>query len=203
MSQIPKLDRRIVELLEKSKNSKFTVRSLRDQYAKAQGIKVDERSALLRFIYGDVKKLRRARLVEMEGERRKRDQRYHITPQLSPGAVNPNGEVFEEWLERRQRGERADSSEYQPDHNRSTPEPMLGPEIRTFLKERHQKLQVDFFGAKGQLEEYQMLKEQFSEHPEIHQRYYKKYIEARDQMSYMLGRLRTLEDELKQGEYAH
>ena len=48
---LPSIDKRLFELLIAPENARFTIRSLRDQYADQYGIPAKHRPALRRFIY--------------------------------------------------------------------------------------------------------------------------------------------------------
>lgn len=207
MSQSPKVDKRIVEALENPNNSDFTVRKLRDQYAETHWVPSHQHSLLRKFIYREIKKLRRSKLIEMDEKRRKRNQLYHVTPAFSRDTVDASGEAFEEWQLRQKEvsGDKRPGEEALKDleHSESAVDPEDFGELEAFLEDRLKKIKSEFLETMGKSEEFKLLSEGFPSIPKLAEEFQKKHAETREQSLRLLGRIEAIEDVKKLRNYAY
>lgn len=206
MSQRPKIDGRIIELLVNPENSAFTVRHLRDQYAKKHSVQSHLKSMLRKFIYREIKKLRRSKLIHMDENLQKRNQLYHVKSALTWDAVDTSGETFEPWQSRQKEVIKESQLDEERPENRDTSTLGLDLEgssqLDAFLEDRLKKIKSEFLETMGKSEEFKLLSEGFPAIPKLAEEFRQKHVETREQSLRLLGRIEAIEDVKKQRNYA-
>lgn len=179
-----KLDRRVFELLKDEDFQQFTIRTLRNAYARQLEVSVSD-VELWRYIYDQVLRLKRVGWVQQDPIRRKRDQLFHV--QDKPAALNIS------LIHKRFSTARVDASS---DEGGGVAQPHVHSEVcptrRLELLEK--EIRLDMLSALGEAERYKQL---FTEMPLLKPRVEVDYIEARDRSSRLLGHLRAIENTLK------
>ncbi|WP_422422255.1 hypothetical protein [Pseudomonas sp. GZD-222] len=179
-----KLDRRVFELLKDGDFQRFTIRSLRDAYARQLHGMISD-VELWRFIYDQVHRLKRVGWVQQDPERRRRDQVFHVLEK-------PNGLIVSLVQHRLY----TPLNEPQREENeKSVPPKVLSERSSTQrLESLAKEIRLDMLTALGEAERYKQL---FTEMPALRARVEDDYIEARDRSSRLLGHLRAIENTLK------
>ncbi|WP_336270010.1 hypothetical protein [Vreelandella arctica] len=191
------IDKRLFELLVAPENARFTIRSLRDQYADQNGIPSKHRPALRRFIYERIKKLINAGLVEKDSEKRKRDQLYHSLPSISGAGICIEDESFEGWHQRLV--PQAD--------NETEKEAIIRKEqdgceqginakkaaSHLALEKELKETQSEFLSTLGEVEAFREL---MDEYPELKPDIIVDHRDAYDRSARLMGRVRALEKSL-------
>lgn len=181
-----KLDRRIFELLQDGGLQRFTTRMLRDAYAQQLMIADVGQSELWRYVYDQIRRLRRVGWVRQDGTHRKRGQIYHVVnmPEtLNLNLVDSSFSSAQPYL-----GTLPVASS---DQAESFGE-IISPSHR--LEALAKEIRLDMLTSMGEAERYKQL---FTEMPQLKAHVEDDYIEARDRSSRLLGHLRAVEKTLK------
>ncbi|WP_097302057.1 hypothetical protein [Pseudomonas chlororaphis] len=179
-----KLDRRVFELLKDGDFQQFTIRSLRDAYARLLGRSVNDID-LWRHIYDQVQRLKRVGWIQQDPVRRRRDQIFHVLDK--PNAINLSLVDHRFFIAR-------------PDALGEVRVALAQPDVRSEtcpmrrLESLAKEIRLDMLSALGEAERYKQL---FTEMPVLRARVEDDYIEARDRSSRLLGHLRAIENTLK------
>ncbi|WP_449431031.1 hypothetical protein [Pseudomonas putida] len=179
-----KLDRRVFELLEDGDFQEFTIRGLRAAYARQHDGSLSE-GELWRYIYDQVRRLKRVGWIRQDPVRRRRDQVFHVLgkPQGLSVSFIPHrlGDSSTE-------SKVSDSD----DMDQGLKQSEVCPTLR--LESLAKEIRLDMLTALGEAERYKQL---FTEMPVLKARVEEDYLEARDRSSRLLGHLRAIENTLK------
>tara|TARA_R110001599_G_scaffold117615_3_gene286072 strand:- start:147 stop:767 length:621 start_codon:yes stop_codon:yes gene_type:complete len=194
---LPSIDKRLFELLIAPENARFTIRSLRDQYADQYVIPAKHRPALRRFIYERIKKLINAGLVEKDREKRKRDQLYHSLPLINGAGLCLDGERFERWHKRlvpQANNETAKETTFPKEQDDCEPSTNAKKAASQFALEKELKeTQSEFLSTLGEVEAFREL---MDEYPELKPGIVVDHRDAYDRSARLMGRVRALEKSL-------
>lgn len=178
-----RLDRQVYELLTDERFQQFTIRSLRDRYANSVKGSVDDLT-LWRYIYDQVRRLKRIGWIRQDQVHRKRDQVFHVLElpttvtlvliESSPDSPDPEVDLEHTVFER------------------DNPNPRFSPTMR--LESLAKEIRLDMLTAMGEAERYKQL---FTEMPALRPQIEDDYLEARDRSSKLLGHLRAVENTFK------
>ncbi|WP_410480350.1 hypothetical protein [Pseudomonas sp. DCA-1] len=179
-----KLDRRVFELLKDEDFQLFTIRALRDAYARQLHGPVND-VELWRYIYDQVQRLKRVGWVQQDPIRRRRDQLFRVQDQ--PAALNLS------LVRQRFSTARVDALS---EEGTGVVQPLVHSEVcpTRRLESLAKEIRLDMLTALGEAERYKQL---FTEMPVLRARVEDDYIEARDRSSRLLGHLRAIENTLK------
>lgn len=178
-----KLDRHVFELLKDGNFQRFTIRSMRDGYARCVDAPVNDVD-LWRYVYDQVQRLKRAGWIRQDPVKRRRDQVFHVMDMPPAVALV---------LVDRQRAECSPGAGMVvPALSSSRPEKPGCPTRR--LESLAKEIRLDMLTALGEAERYKQL---FTEMPTLRARVQDDYLEARDRSSRLLGHLRAIENTLK------
>ncbi len=178
-----KLDRRVFELLKDEDFKQFTIRGLRAAYA----LQLDGSSSdieLWRYIYDQVRRLKRVGWIQQDAVRRRRDQVFHVLGKPSDLMVSLTDDSDSRIGARSLDGLAVGASD------RKQTEPCTTLRLESLAKE----IRLDMLTALGEAERYKQL---FTEMPDLRIRVEGDYLDARDRSSRLLGHLRAIENTLK------
>lgn len=179
-----KLDRRVFELLMDGDFQQFTIRGLRAAYGRHREGSSSE-GELWRYIYDQVRRLKRVGWIRQDSVRRRRDQVFHVLDKPSGLSVS---------LVQHHHGSTRTESQVmcsdEIDHKFIQPEACPTLRLESLAKE----IRLDMLTALGEAERYKQL---FTEMPVLKTRVEEDYLEARDRSSRLLGHLRAIENTLK------
>ncbi|WIE49840.1 hypothetical protein [Pseudomonas sp. GM17] len=184
-SAIFKLDRRIFGLLQDGDFQRFTIRMLRDAYAKQLGKAGGGSGELWRYIYDQIVRLKRVGWIRQDEIRRKRDQLYYVL-----GAPDSVALVLVDGSFQSTQPCTATSPEERSGQPGSPTQLTSAQRLEILAKE----IRLDMLCSLGEAERYKQL---FTEMPQLRLRVEHDYIEARDRSSRLLGHLRAVEKTLK------
>lgn len=178
-----RLDRQVYELLMDERFQQFTIRSLRDGYANSVKGSVDDLT-LWRYVYDQIRRLKRVGWIRQDQVQRKRDQLFHVLEipraitlvliEPSIATSDPKRDLEQTMLE-------GDQSK-----------PHFSPATR--LQSLAKEIRLDMLTAMGEAERYKQL---FTEMPALKAQIEEDYLEARDRSSKLLGHLRAVENTLR------
>lgn len=178
-----KLDRRVFELLKDGDFKQFTIRGLRAAYARQLDGSLSD-VELWRYIYDQVRRLKRVGWIRQDAVRRRRDQVFHVlgkpadmTVSLIDDVGSPNDEG---------------PVDGRDDGAIDLKQPELCATLR--LESLAKEIRLDMLTALGEAERYKQL---FTEMPDLRVRVEEDYLDARDRSSRLLGHLRAIENTLK------
>lgn len=195
--ELPRIDRKIFDLLKRPEHLSFTVGGIRDNYAREHGVESRHTSELRRFIYERIIKLIKAGLVKKDQNKAKRKQLFHVLPELEETVLDLEGETFEEW-QKRIAAQRVKANDEAPVHpkreedvsNRSNEtEEMPTQKLETQLKQAKAALLESI----GEAEQFQNL---ISEHPILEKTLSMQQGDAHDRSCRLLGRVTAIEKTL-------
>lgn len=178
-----KLDRCLYTLLQDGDLQRFTIRQLRDAYARQSGCVGFSAPELWRYIYDQVTRLKRVGWVRLDSVRRRRDQIYCVEAApdtLSLDLVNGHAPCMPPPLAAEQK------------IDRSASQPVSKPFLR--LEALAKEIRLDMLTSVGEAECYKQL---IAEMPQLKNEIENDYIQARDRSSRLLGHLRAVEKTLK------
>lgn len=179
-----KLDRHVLELLQDGDYQQFTIRSLRAAYSRLLSSQVNE-VELWRYIYDQVRRLKRVGWIQQDPVRRRRDQVFHVLKR--PTDLNVSLVQY-----------RFETASVEPQIGGDTigeqmiEQSQLCPTRR--LESLAKEIRLDMLTALGEAERYKQL---FTEMPVLKARVEEDYLQARDRSSRLLGHLRAIENTLK------
>lgn len=176
-------DRRLYELLQEAGRTQFTIRELRDAYAKRLEGMTFRIGDVRRYVYEQIRRMLRIGWLVHDEERRTRGQVYHLQPipahlqfeLIDNGFENSRKAACEPGLET--------SALVQPSAD-------ADQHLEALLKE----IRLDFLTAMGEAERYKLL---LDEMPHLRDKVEGEYLEARDRSSRLLGHLRAIEKTIK------
>ena len=181
-------DRRLYELLQEEGRTKFTIRELRDAYAKKLDGMNFRLTDVRRYVYEQIRRMLRMGWVVLDEERRSWGQVYclqHLPAHLQLELVD-NG--FENSLK----------IAFEPKHDSLVPGdaavPLKPSSEEQQLETLHNEVRLDFLSSMGETERYKLL---LDEMPHLRDKVEAEYLEARDRSSRLLGHLRAIEKTLK------
>ncbi|QNL90501.1 Uncharacterized protein PPKH_5087 [Pseudomonas putida] len=178
-----KLDRRVFELLKDGNFQQFTIRGLRAAYAGQQDGSFSD-VELWRYIYDQVRRLKRVGWIRQDVVRRRRDQVFHVLGKPTDLSVslieNTGSSGGEPCADDRDKGHDV------------LKHPDLSATLR--LESLAKEIRLDMLTALGEAERYKQL---FTEMPDLRVRVEEDYLDARDRSSRLLGHLRAIENTLK------
>lgn len=193
----PSIEERIFELLLKTDNAQFTIRSLRDQYAHQHGIAAEHHAALRRFIYERIKKLITTGLVEKDREKRKRDQLYFVLPSIREAGLCLEGESFETWHQRlvTQAPKETTNATVTPKEEDSCVQSTIARKAANqfALEKELKETQSEFLSTLGEVEAFREL---MDEYPDLKPSIVVDHRDAYDRSARLMGRVRALEKSL-------
>lgn len=180
------VDKRLYDLFQQGGHDQFTIRDLRDAYAKhLVGMTVSS-SDLRRYVYVQIRRMLRVGWVVQDKKRVKRGQIYHLQPVPENLQLEPidNGYESRAKLVKKQLLVSAES----PAIERS------GADVTEHLESILKEIRLDFLSSMGEAERYKQL---LDEMPHLKDQMEGEYLEARDRSSRLLGHLRAVEKTLK------
>lgn len=182
-------DSRLYELLQEEGSTQFTIRELRDSYAKRLDGMTFRIGDVRRYVYEQIRRMLRIGWLVHDEERRTRGQVYHLQPIPAHLQLELIDNGFENSLKT------AFEPEQEPSvfGNAAVPaKPSLDPDqyLEALLKE----IRLDFLASMGEAERYKLL---LDDMPHLRDKVEGEYLEARDRSSRLLGHLRAIEKTLK------
>ncbi|MGZ7456730.1 hypothetical protein ACXPVS_07895 [Pseudomonas sp. Ma2-10] len=180
------VDSRLYDLFQQGEQHQFTIRAVRDAYAKRLVGMTFSSSDLRRYVYEQVQRMLRVGWVIQDKKRLKRDQVYH----LQPIPENLQLKAIDNGFERRVKPM---STQVQVPTQSLDIEPP-GVDVTEHLKSILKEIRLDFLSSMGEAERYKQLLEEM---PHLKDQMESEYLEARDRSSRLLGHLRAVEKTLK------
>lgn len=182
-------DRRLHELLQEDGRTKFTIRELRDAYAKQLDDTNFRIADVRRYVYEQVRRVLRMGWVVLDEDRRSRGQVYHLKPVPAHLQLELIDNGFENSLK----------TACKPEQSSAVPEVEALPlkssdDADQHLEALHKEIRLDFLSTMGEAERYKLLLEDM---PHLRGKVEGEYLEARDRSSRLLGHLRAIEKTLK------
>ena len=182
-------DRRLYELLQEEGRTKFTIRELRDAYAKnlvGMNFRVAD---VRRYVYEQIRRLLRMGWVVLDKDRRVRGQVYHLQPIPAHLQLDLIDNGFENSLNT------ACDPEQEPTvFNCATAPLKTSPEADENLEALYKEIRLDFLSSMGEAERYKVL---LDDMPHLRDKVEGDYLDARDRSSRLLGHLRAIEKTIK------
>ncbi|WLI04536.1 hypothetical protein PSH66_18175 [Pseudomonas sp. FP597] len=182
-------DRRLYELLQEEGRARFTIRELRDAYAKRLDGMTYRIGDVRRYIYEQIRRMLRMGWVVFDDERRTRGQVYRLQPIPTHLQLELVDSGFENSLKnalepKQESSVRADAAlQIEP-----------SSDSEQHLEALHNEIRLDFLSSMGEAERYKLL---LDEMPHLRDKVEAEYLEARDRSSRLLGHLRAIEKTLK------
>ena len=182
-------DRRLYELLQKEGRTKFTIRELRDAYAKQLDDTNFRIADVRRYVYEQIRRVLRMGWVVLDEDRRSRGQVYHLKPVPAHLQLELIDNGFENSLK----------TTCKPEQEPSVLDDAIEPfkpsdDADQHLEALHKEIRLDFLSTMGEAERYKLLLEDM---PHLRDKVEGEYLEARDRSSRLLGHLRAIEKTLK------
>ena len=182
-------DRRLYELLQEEGRTKFTIRELRDAYAKnlvGMNFRVAD---VRRYVYEQIRRLLRMGWVVLDKDRRVRGQVYHLQPIPAHLQLDLIDNGFENSLNT------ACDPEQEPTVFNCAAAPLKpSPEADENLEALYKEIRLDFLSSMGEAERYKLL---LDDMPHLRDKVEGDYLDARDRSSRLLGHLRAIEKTIK------
>ncbi|HFL6894510.1 hypothetical protein KUT61_09125 [Pseudomonas aeruginosa] len=182
-------DRRLYELLQEEGRTRFTIRELRDAYAKRLEGMTYRIGDVRRYVYEQIRRMLRIGWLVHDEERRIRGQVYHLLPTPAHLQLELIDNGFENSRKNACEPEPASSAV----DNVTVPlQPSADADqhLEALLKE----IRLDFLASMGEAERYKLL---IDDMPHLRDKVENEYLEARDRSSRLLGHLRAIEKTLK------
>jgi len=182
-------DRRLYELLQEEGRTRFTIRELRDAYAKRLEGMTYRIGDVRRYVYEQIRRMLRIGWLVHDEERRVRGQVYHLLPVPAHLQLELIDNGFENSRKTAGEPEQVSSAvdnaavPLQPLHD-------ADQHLEALLKE----IRLDFLTSMGEAERYKLL---LDDMPHLRDKVEGEYLEARDRSSRLLGHLRAIEKTLK------
>ena len=182
-------DRRLYELLQEEGRTRFTIRELRDAYAKHLDGMTYRIGDLRRYVYEQMRRMLRIGWLVHDEERRVRGQVYHLLP--TPAHLQL--ELIDNGFENSLMSARA--AEQDTAVRDVTALPLQSSaNMDQQLEALHKEIRLDFLSSMGEAERFKLL---LDEMPHLRDKVEGEYLEARDRSSRLLGHLRAIEKTLK------
>ncbi len=182
-------DRRLYELLQEEGRTKFTIRELRDAYAKnlvGMNFRVAD---VRRYVYEQIRRLLRMGWVVLDKDRRVRGQVYHLQPIPAHLQLDLIDNGFENSL-----NTACDPDQEPTVFNCATAPLKPSPEADENLEALYKEIRLDFLSSMGEAERYKLL---LDDMPHLRDKVEGDYLDARDRSSRLLGHLRAIEKTIK------
>ena len=181
-------DRHLYELLQEEGRTKFTIRELRDAYAKSLEGMNFRIADVRRYVYEQIRRLLRMGWVVLDEERRSRGQVYHLQPIPADLQLELIDNGFDNSLEA------IEAPEQEPVATELQALPLKSSaNTDQKLEALHKEIRLDFLSSMGEAERYKLL---LDEMPHLRDRIESDYLEAKDRSSRLLGHLRAIEKTL-------
>jgi hypothetical protein len=180
------VDRRLYDLFQQGEHPQFTIRALRDAYAKHLVGMTFSSSDLRRYVYEQVRRMLRVGWVIQDKRRLKRGQVYHLQPIPENLRLKPIDNGYES------RAKPMSKQMQVPTRSLDLERP--GVDVTEHLKSILKEIRLDFLSSMGEAERYKQL---LDEMPHLKDQMESEYFEARDRSSRLLGHLRAVEKTLK------
>jgi len=175
-SQSLKVDKTLIELLQKQSDTPFSTTYIRDLYIREI---VDRqrpgRNQLRKYIYKELLRLESARLVKRHGGSIGRGCQFVFCPEHSSVEIETKPSPF------------GDSD--------SNFEPSMGVETQRALQEELFQRRIELVASIGEAEEYQHL---YNKYPALRGSVKEQYLESRERSTKLLGQLRAVETVIAQ-----
>jgi hypothetical protein len=182
-------DRHLYELLQEEGRTKFTIRELRDAYAKKLDGMNFRLTDVRRYVYEQIRRMQRMGWVVLDEERRSRGQVYHLQPIPADLQLELIDNGFDNSLKT------IEAPEQEPVATELQALPLKSSaNTDQQLEALHKEIRLDFLSSMGEAERYKLL---LDEMPHLRDRVEGDYLEARDRSSRLLGHLRAIEKTLK------
>jgi len=182
-------DRRLHELLQEDGRTKFTIRELRDAYARQLDDTNFRIADVRRYVYEQIRRVLRMGWVVLDEDRRSRGQVYHLKPVPAHLQLEVIDNGFENSLKT------ASEPGQEPSVLDDAIEPLKpSDDADQHLEALHKEIRLDFLSTMGEAERYKLLLEDM---PHLRDKVEGEYLEARDRSSRLLGHLRAIEKTLK------
>ncbi|AYC33033.1 hypothetical protein D3880_11955 [Pseudomonas cavernae] len=181
-------DRRLYELLQEEGRTRFTIRELRDAYAKRLEGMTFRIGDVRRYVYEQIRRMLRLGWLVHDEERRTRGQVYHLLP--IPAHLQL--ELIDNGFENGHKTSCEPEQEPSAFDNAAVPQPSADADQH--LEALHKEIRLDFLASMGEAERYKLL---LDEMPHLRDKVEGEYLEARDRSSRLLGHLRAIEKTLK------
>ena len=180
-------DRRLYELLQKEGRTRFTIREVRDAYAKrleGMSFRIND---VRRYVYEQIRRMLRVGWIVLDEERRVRGQVYHLLPVPAHLQLDLIDNGFENYRKAEPEQMQSETTDpLAPLH----PSDDADQHLEALLKE----IRLDFLTSMGEAERYKLL---IDEMPHLRDTVQGDYLDARDRSSRLLGHLRAIEKTLK------
>ncbi|MDA7086239.1 hypothetical protein PH586_07590 [Pseudomonas sp. SA3-5] len=182
-------DRRLYGLLQEEGRTKFTIRELRDAYAKSLEGMNFRIADVRRYVYEQIRRLLRMGWVVLDKDRRVRGQVYHLQPIPAHLQLELIDNGFESSLKT------IEVPEQEPSATELQALPIKSSaNTDQQLETLHKEIRLDFLSSMGEAERYKLL---LDEMPHLRDKVEGDYLEARDRSSRLHGHLRAIERTLK------
>lgn len=182
-------DRRLYGLLQEDGRTKFTIRELRDAYAKSLEGMNFRIADVRRYVYEQIRRLLRMGWVVLDKDRRVRGQVYHLQPIPAHLQLELIDNGFESSLKT------IEVPEQEPSATELQALPIKSSaNTDQQLETLHKEIRLDFLSSMGEAERYKLL---LDEMPHLRDKVEGDYLEARDRSSRLHGHLRAIERTLK------
>lgn len=170
-SQSLQVDRKLIELLQKHRDTPFSTTRIRDLYV----LEIPEgqcpgRNQLRNHIYRELLRLESAEAVQRHGESKGRGCKFIFCPEHSIVELDSKPSPFESGAP----------------HARST----MDVETKQALQEELSQRRVELVASIGEAEEYQRL---YNKYPALRGSVKEQYLESRERSTKLLGQLRAVE----------
>lgn len=182
-------DRRLYGLLQEEGRTKFTIRELRDAYAKSLEGMNFRIADVRRYVYEQIRRLLRMGWVVLDEDRRVRGQVYHLQSIPAHLQLELIDNAFESSLKT------IEAPKQEPSATELQALPIKSSaNTDQQLETLHKEIRLDFLSSMGEAERYKLL---LDEMPHLRNSVEGDYLEARDRSSRLLGHLRAIEKTLK------
>lgn len=182
-------DRRLYELLQEEGITQFTIRELRDAYAKRLEGMTFRIGDVRRYVYEQIRRLLRMGWVVLDKDRRVRGQIYHLEPIPAHLQLELIDNGFENSLKT------IEAPEQEPAAAELQALPLKSSaDTDQQLETLHKEIRLDFLSSMGEAERFKLL---LDEMPHLRDKVEGDYLEARDRSSRLHGHLRAIEKTLK------
>ena len=174
--RVVRVDRLLMELLQKRRDSPFSCTEIRDAYlVQIPESQRPDKNGLRKHIYRELLRLESATIINRNKASRGRGCKF-IYPSASDDKI---------W--------EAKPSPFAPRAEQS--ELSMDPTTLRALQDQLSKRKVELIASIGEAEEYQRL---YNEFPALHETVRTQYLESRDRSTKLLGQLRAVETVLTQ-----
>ncbi|WP_324731843.1 hypothetical protein [Pseudomonas paeninsulae] len=182
-------DRRLYELLQEEGSTQFTIRELRDAYAKRLEGMTFRIGDVRRYVYEQIRRMLRIGWLAYDEERRTRGQVYHLQPIPAHLQLELIDNGFQNSLK----------TAFEPEQGPSVVDNAAIPLKPSLDADQHleallKEIRLDFLSSMGEAERYKLL---LDEMPHLRGKVEGEYLDARDRSSRLLGHLRAIEKTIK------